>query len=206
MNRASVTVRQTGLTLDRDVFSLSYEVGNDSDRDIWLFAGWGGIGMYAEPFLDVDTRTLEVRGRFKIPVSGLGDLPLVRYVRLRSGERHVESISFNLPLIVCFRLQGHVPPRHDVLAKRVVIEIGYCDEDPTRGIRHLPEAIGGLARSNEGGYSHQVLHRYRQVMAFNERNEGLRDRDNEVVLVGTAQVLDTAQNIYYSEDFKHSRA
>ena len=106
---------------------LSWKIINHTDHDVWICDRIIHGDSY-DRFLDSDKETLMIRKRFDLPPGQKWEhLPRAYYVRLRSGQEIVDSISLLVPIepYTWFNpLLGNAE-----YARRVTLEIGFYDED-----------------------------------------------------------------------------
>ncbi len=192
------TISVTNLNITDKNLKLSYEIRNTSKRDIWILVGIGGIyASYdesAEAFLDEDGRTLLIRRRLDIPPNPRLPFPAYdgRYVRMRPGQIQAESIS--LPIPIHFFLKSERGIQGVEYATGLTIEIGYYSGD-------LPEFVRGILREAEKIprtkpvvypiFPTTLIEFFGDLglLTFNQFNESLRSRDDEVLIPYTNQML-----------------
>jgi hypothetical protein len=105
---ANVTTVLTKFDVNDTNLKIGIKIINNTDHDIWL------CDKYVDTFMDTDNRTLVLRRRYNLSNEGIiweFPFPRFRYSRLHPNQEKVKSISLSFP------------------AKRLVVEIGYHDED-----------------------------------------------------------------------------
>jgi hypothetical protein len=134
-NEQAVTIVLTGFDMNESRLELQWNIKNDSDHDIWVC---DDIKIHnneinSEIFMNEDNKTLMIRRRFDVPYyCTMSSLYYAKYTRLRPGEKRPESLSLPIP-VYHFDLFVGMLSRAEY-AKRLVLEIGYYNED-------LPELI-----------------------------------------------------------------
>ncbi len=195
------TITVTKLDVNDTKLELSYEIKNDSEDDAWTLEGIGKSGASFTEFIDNDGQTLFLRRWFGVPMIGRGNAIDGRYVRLRAGENQTESISLSIPVRL---FPGYVGgPGAQGLAKRIVIEIGYYSGD-------LPGMILGILEEEEKIidkkpvvypiYPTTIREWFGGLLVFNDKNETLRQRDEEILIPYTDQMLKGEQVLRLTVD------
>jgi hypothetical protein len=194
----------TKLDITDEALNLVYEIRNDSEEDVWIFAGidslgmWiNRLGMHADVFMDEDNQTLVLRGCWNLPLIGNFDpSPYGRYVRLHAGEKQTETVFLKIPVHFSSltmnprftkrtKLQGQYPE----YARRLVIELGYYTGNfPEKIIKILPPPENILPEEPPIPYSTNTSSRWRKRHSsfcqynFNSINERLISREEEVLI------------------------
>lgn len=184
------------------ILNVQYNIENGSDHDVWVCHSVDVYaGSHLEVYLAEDGQTLRIRRQLDVPAKGVywAANPYGRYVRLRAGKTQTESLS--LPLPVCSRrvygagrrVQG---TEH---AKRLAIEIGYYAGDMPgmiRGVLTEAERLSetrldhALEITNKRYFAGLMVRDwFGGLLHFNELNEVLRSRDEEVLIPYTHQAL-----------------
>ena len=147
----AVRMALTAFTVDNESLELSYKIVNGSDHDVWVCEGLGlsrAHGPYNpvdhEVYMADDARTLVIRKRLEVPMLFHGEL--LRhgglYVRLSPGQERAYSLSFAVPVKPRRILASFGP---DVThATRLVLEVGFYDEDLWEKIRRILEIADEL--------------------------------------------------------------
>jgi hypothetical protein len=201
---SAVTIVLTKLVVTDTILKLSYKIKNESEQDAWILAGIGRSSIGATAFMDDDGHTLFLRRWFSMPMIGRGNAIDGRYVRLRAGENQTESISLSIPVRL---FPGYVGgPGAQGLATRLVIEIGYYSGD-------LPGMILGILEEKEKIidkkpvvypiYPTTIREWFGGLLVFNDKNETLRQRDEEILIPYTDQMLKGEQVLRLTVDDMH---
>ena len=135
----SVTIALTRLDVNDTKLELSYKIKNNTDADVWVcddVSVWSTMNF--EVYLSEDEQTLMIRKRLDVPTTVYFVVPPYgRYVLLRSDQERTESVSLDVPVgpgpLFASRLGT---PDH---ARRLVLEIGFYDEDLPKLIRDILE-------------------------------------------------------------------
>jgi hypothetical protein len=118
---------------------LRYKIINNYDQDVWICDSVGFTEDEFEVFME-DDQTLIIRRRLDVPtIPSFYIWPEGHYVRLRSGEEMVRSLSITLPVHNhwIFWPRGN----QDVIyAQRLVLEIGYHTKDLAQIILDLKDS------------------------------------------------------------------
>jgi len=201
----------TKLDISNKTLSLSYEIRNDSEKDVWILVGIGGIyASYdesADAFLDEDVRALLIRRRLDEPPNPRLPFPAYdgRYVRMRPGQIQTESISLPIPIHFFPGYVGERGIQGVEYATRLTIEIGYYSGD-------LPEFVGGILKEAEKIprtkpivypiFPTTLIEFFGDLglLTFNQFNENLRSRDDEVLIPYTNQMLKGEQVLRVTVD------
>jgi len=193
-----VTITTTKLEITRRNVHLTYEIVNNSDRDVWILAGSDTCDVSAGILVTEDDRTVLVRECLDISTDGIGHDPFYgRYVRLRAGTTQRESVSLALPVSpdLARRVRDNASLQY---ASRLIIEIGYFPGD-------LPAVVEGIFRNcaeqqrarpqTYPTYPRNVYEWFGGALGHNEGNEGLRDRDEEILIPYTDQAFKGEQTL-----------
>jgi hypothetical protein len=134
---ATVTLELTRLVVTGSSLELTYTIRNGLDRDVWICSEAGAIPY--EMYLTQDKQTLLIRKRLDVPSSMIWRTSPHpgTYVRLKTGAIRPESLVIDLPAkqqSTYASIGGEVVTQR---ASRLVLEIGYYDED-------LPALIRGI--------------------------------------------------------------
>ena len=147
----AVTMVLTAFSVDDESLELSYKVMNGSDHDVWICEDLHvskAHGPYNpkghEVYMGGDARTLVIRKRLEVPLYIYGELlsRKVRYVRLSPGQERTWTLSLEVPVKprTVFSSRG----ADATCAKRVVLEIGFYDEDLPGKIRRILDVADKL--------------------------------------------------------------
>jgi hypothetical protein len=138
---ADVKMTITKLKVNDQTLELSWKIVNHSDHDVWIC---DSVSVFSatdfEVYLSEDEQSLLIRRRLDVPTAWVwGQCPDGRYVLLRSGQERIESVSLAVP-VGPWRLyaDGLALPNSDH-ARRLVLEIGFYDEDLPKLIRDILE-------------------------------------------------------------------
>jgi len=147
---AGVTIELTKLDVNDTNLDLSWKIRNNTDHDVWICDGWGvkpAAGKLAsEVYMAKDAQTLVITRRFDLPLRKgvIWEFPLrSRYVRLRSGEDKVESISLILPIRPYHIFEGESGNAEQ--ASCLALEISFFNEDLPGLILHIVEVAKKLS-------------------------------------------------------------
>ena len=92
------TIKIINLDIRNRILNLSYEISNNSKRDIWI-CDCIHEGYNFEVYLEKESQVLTIRKRLGIlSYSDWLVQPFGKYIRLRQGEKKIESISLALPV------------------------------------------------------------------------------------------------------------
>jgi hypothetical protein len=172
--------------VNKETLEVRYQIRNNSGHDIWVCDDTNVTGLWhIETYLLPEEQTLVIRRRLGVPANIFwsGGVPDGRYVRLRHGQVREESLSFALP-VRSRRVYAHTQEASGSLtyANRLLVDIGYYDEDLPRLIRRiLDEAEGGASPwffIPTLGREFHVETLYR----LNRYNKDLNDPDEPVII------------------------
>lgn len=139
--RATIMLTRFGIT--DGAIQLEYHVRNESDHEIWICDSAYETGeqyKVFEAFMDHRNHTFIIRKRLDVPMLNPIDWffpPHGRYVRLGPGESRSESISHILPLYADTVYHDAREEQGVEYATRLLIEIGFYDEDLPGKIRAI---------------------------------------------------------------------
>jgi hypothetical protein len=204
MGRAMIVLTKFEIT-DGEI-QLEYQVKNESDHEIWICESAYETGeqyKVFEAFMDHQSHTLIIRKRLDVPMLSCIEWflpPHGRYVRLRPGESRSECISHVLPFYA--HTVYHVIGQEQGIeyAKRLLIEIGFYDEDLPAKIRAiLTEADRFTGTFSRNWYPFdEMVNEYFAGLAvrthmggvewFNQLNEGSIEK-GKLVIPYTYQAL-----------------
>ncbi len=160
-----VTIELTKLDVNDTTLELSYRIKNNTVHDVWIC---DDVAFYLtsldfEVFLSEDVQTLLIRRRLDVPTNVEWAInPRGHYVLLRSGQERTESLSLEVPVIsqrVFVFPSKRVTSDH---AKRLVLEIGFYNEDLPGTIREILETAEKLncTRLEYSEYHTDLFQRY----------------------------------------------
>lgn len=146
----AVTMELRKLEITDASLGLSYTIKNESDHEVWICSEVCVTSIPYEMYLTHDQQTLLIRRRLEVPTFKVWARPPApgKYTRLRPGAVQPESLLIDLPARPTFL---YAPQTTEVVAqtvRRVVLEIGYFDEDLPALLRSI-RAVGDQF-SNEG--------------------------------------------------------
>jgi hypothetical protein len=141
-----VTIELTKLDVNDTNLELSYKIKNNTDHDVWIC---DDLSVYAEDdfevYLSEDEQSLLIRGRLDVPTAlQWVQAPTGHYVLLRPGKERTESLSLAVPVesrrlfATTLGLDPSELPTSDH-ARRLVLEIGFYNEDLPKLIRDIIE-------------------------------------------------------------------
>ena len=142
-----VTIGLTRFDVKGETLELRYEIVNASDHDVWICDGIetnrSGVVPY-EVYVDPDGRTLVIRRRLAVPMQVLREFTKLDgcYVRLAPGQRRESTFASGLPVQPRTILASKGP--YVARATRLVLEIGYYDEDLPARIHSILEIADKL--------------------------------------------------------------
>jgi hypothetical protein len=181
----------TGLELGDRVLDLQYKIKNATNYDIWICNREGvNRGAEFEVYLAEDNQTLVIHRRLdELPQYNYRYFPYGHYVRLNPGEERNESLSLTIPINADRVWVPEGKLQNAKFARRIVIEIGYYAEDLPRKIYNILTE----AEDNNNVNIDKNLAAFKNIVGgllyFNELNESLRSRDEEVLIPYTNQAL-----------------
>jgi hypothetical protein len=160
-----VTTVLTKFDVNDTKLELGFKIINNTDHDVWIC---DDVSVYStmdfEVYLSEDEQTLLIRKRLDVPtIVYWPALPYGRYIRLRSDKERTESVSLDVP-VGPWRLcaDGLELPKSD-LARRIVLEVGFYNEDLPKLIRdilEMAEEFDCARFENNSKYSATFFARY----------------------------------------------
>ena len=190
------TITITNLDVNDTSLELSWEIRNDSEQDTWILAGLSRSGDTISAFMDEDDRTLLIRRRLDVPARPKqASFPTCngRYVRLPSDQILIESVSLAIPVYPDHGLGlGGRKPRGLEYATRLAVEIGYYAGDLPGMVRRILEEDEKKPRIIpfvDPYYTKTISEWFRGILGFNNLNELVRSRDDEVLIPFTIQAF-----------------
>jgi hypothetical protein len=137
----SVLIELTHLDVNDTNLELGFKIINNSDHDVWVCDDvdvWSTMDF--EVYLSEDEQTLMIRKRLDVPTNVVWCiLPYGCYVLLRSHQERTESVSLDLPVGPCRLYADGLSLPYSDHAGRLVLEIGFYDEDLPKLIRDILE-------------------------------------------------------------------
>jgi len=184
----------TGLTVGDTTFELKYKIKNGSDHDVWI-CDWEDEygGLQFQVYFSEKGQTLIIHRRLDVlPEYKFMYHPCGHYVRLQAEEERHESLSFGLPVNVRLLRTARQNLQIPTFARRLVLEIGFYNGDLPGMISEVLTEAERLS-STELNLDMEIINkRYfcgllikkflGGLLYFNETNEGLRSRDDEVLI------------------------
>ena len=137
-----VTIELTKLDVNDTNLELSYKIKNNTDHDVWICDSVSTETRWPQNFevyLAEDAQTLVIRKRLDILPEVVWAAPpkYGRYVRLQPGQEYTDSLSRALPVRP---VRVYIDERANAeFASRLVIEIGFYNEDVLERIRSIIE-------------------------------------------------------------------
>ena len=178
----TLAIVPTKIRVNEKMLELCYEIRNGSARDVWILAGAGNSGVEASIFMDDDGRTLLVTERLDVPLRSFGDAFYGRYVRLPVGGVQSESIVIAIPVRPQYGWSGG-PLEHAVeYGTRLALEIGYYTGDLPAMVRGILTKADNLRGAKTEGNLRTIGRWFGGLLHFNETNEALRARDDEILI------------------------
>jgi len=212
-NSGAPTISVTKLDINDKTLKLSYEIKNNTNQDIWTCEEINHNCWNFEVGMAQDGKTLIIRRRLDLQMSGFGEQPFGRYERLRKNEIRKESFLLTLPVRPHqIFLKGRQLSKVIEHAKRLVIEIGFYSGNIPRIIFDMLEAAENNPQKEivkDNGNPIDVNDWIGGSLHFNETNQRVSNRDEQVVIPWTDQNLKgekviraniTDLNIPYIED------
>lgn len=182
----------TSLEVDDKILKLGYEIRNKANYDTWILCGLGRSDSSAEAFLDKDGQTLLIRRRLDLSFGG-GGLPVYgRYVRMRPGQVQTELVALPIPVLPERQFESARETKGLEFATHLAVEIGFYSGDLPWIIHRLIEELEKRyhwKRDDPDNELTQLRYYYGGLLKFNHLNEGLRQRDEEILIPFTDQVL-----------------
>jgi len=171
---------------------LHYEIRNVANYDTWILVGFERSDSSAEAFMDEDGRTILIRRRFDVPFGG-GGLPVYgRYVRMRPGQIRTESISLVIPVRPARQFASAREAKGLEFATRLAVEIGFYSGGLPWMIHGLIEEVekkSHVIRDDDDEKLSELAYFFGGLLKFNQLNEGLRQRDEGMLIPYTHQAL-----------------
>jgi len=153
-----------------------------------LGSEWADVEVY----VGKDNETLFVQRRLDVPMTGTRNQPIGRYARVPCGQTRAEVLSLTLPMRprhVLFGVRGLNPAER---ATRIVLEIGYYRGNlPATVFQLLEEAERNApqGKATLPAYGTGLVGMTGGTLYFNSSNQGVRARDEQVIIPWTDQSL-----------------
>jgi len=206
----NITITITKLDVTDTNLELNYKIKNGSKHDIWICDSVTGVygGPDFEVFLTEDTKTFVIRRRLDVPTEGVfwHSHPCGRYVRLCAGQTRVESLSLTVPVQANTVFLDERREQGSEYGGCLALEIGYYTRDLPgiiRGILEEAEKSPEIRTFADPVYLTAIKEWFGGVLDFNELNEELRYRDEEVLIPYTHQALKGEQVLRVIVDDLH---
>ena len=182
------------LKVSDNTLNLHYEIRNDSKHDIWIC---DDINLddfsHFEAFMAKDSQTLLIRRRLDVPLEGISrNQPIGRYIRLEAGQNRSESLLLTMPVHVRPVFTSGAPTQGIEYATRLTIEIGFYAKDLRGMVRSILEEAEKSPSTTPivyPVYGTTIKDWLGGLFYFNEINEGLRAKDEQIVIPWTDQAL-----------------
>ena len=129
VEESTVTISLTKFEVTDVNLELGWKIRNISDHNIWICDSLNAYGKSGfEVFLCDDSQTLSIRRLYNVRDQGRLERPITsRHICLQAGEEKTEFLSLDVPIrpLIWFG-----PEKTNAeFAKRLVLEIGYHNED-----------------------------------------------------------------------------
>ena len=134
-----VTIELAKLEVTDSSLGLSCRIRNSSDHDVWVCREVSSLPF--EVYLSHDTKTLLIRKRLDVPCHTRWSRPPAagKYVRLSPGTAEPESFLIDLPATPQVVYASPGTETVSCTVRRLVLEIGYYDEDLPALVRSILE-------------------------------------------------------------------
>lgn len=168
-----VTIILTNLDVNDTTLELSYKIKNNTDHDVWICDSVDIVYSNTEIYLAEDAQTLVIRKRLDVsPEVVWAAIPAGRYVRLQPAQEYSESLSFAVPVrpvLTYINERAYADS-----AKRIVLEIGFYDQDLPGLIRSIIEVVErlGCANVEYEDYESDIMRHYFKGLLINGRFGG----------------------------------
>jgi len=183
----SPTITVIAMDVSDEVLKLNYEIRNSSEQDIWLYEGLNRGYKNFEVYMTEDDETLLIRRRLAVPKNTFTPEHLSGWYR-RIGKNTAREECLLLPLPVHRRtfFRGLKRRVKDLeYAKRLKLEIGFYSGDLNEIIFDFLDKAEKYPEENhinEHGYPIDIVGWLVSSLHFNTSNEGVLNRDEQVVL------------------------
>jgi hypothetical protein len=171
----------TSLDVNDTALKLICEIRNNCSQDVWICVSVNeNAGFDFEAYADNDTQTLVIRRRLDVPSTIMWDVsPYGKYIRLRPGEKRVESVSLSLPVRsrrVYIASQGK---KLIEFITHVTIEIGYYVGDLPKMFINMLTEMEKTDIDKFVGFTMVCG----DVLGFNRMNEWFKKRREDEILI-----------------------
>lgn len=136
---AAVTIELTKLEVTDTSLEFSYKIRNHSGHDVWVCSEVSSAPF--EVFLTHDTQTLLIRKRLDVPCNAIWARPPApgKYICLGPAEDRQDTLRIDLPVMPRFMYASQGMEVVTCTVRRLLLEIGYYDEDLPALIRRILE-------------------------------------------------------------------
>jgi hypothetical protein len=168
-----VSIELAKLDVNDTTLELGWKIKNNTDHDVWICDSVSKHGN-SEIYLAEDAQTLVIRKRLDIsPEVEWAAIPIGRYVNLYPGQEYTEFLSCALPVrpaLVFIPEQSNAES-----AERLVIEIGFYDQDLPDLIRSIIEVVERFGCDNVEleDYESDIMRHYFKGLLIKGRFGGL---------------------------------
>jgi len=186
------TIIVTELEVNDKALTLRYEIKNGSENDIWICDDINRNRMtHCEVYLDDDAQTLVIRRRLGVMMDEYVyiEQPFGLYVRLPANGSRQESVLIPLPVHLMTLFSSRGETQDTVNAVRLLLEIGYYTGDLPGMIRGVLEKAEKISDKNKDKDLANIRRHMGSSLFFNECNERLIQRDEQVIVAYTWQAL-----------------
>ena len=144
VDETGVTIELTKLEVSDSSLELDYKITNSSDDDVWVCSKPSSIPF--EVYLTHDPQTLLIRKRLDVPSTFIWSRPPAAgtYVRIVPGATQMDSMRLDLP-VTPRSVYASVGPEVPQTVRRLVLEIGYYDEDLPALVRSILDVAGNCS-------------------------------------------------------------
>jgi hypothetical protein len=143
---SDVSITITKFQVNDQALELGWKIINGSDHDVWICETMNTNAQLPkyETFMAEDAETLVIRRWFDLPLAVWLERPIGgRYVRLRPGQEHIEFLTLPVPVIRDRLFEAKLG--NALYAKRLVLEIGFYDEDLPGLLLHIADVAEKLS-------------------------------------------------------------
>ncbi|MHC4168816.1 MAG: hypothetical protein ACYSWQ_17850 [Planctomycetota bacterium] len=189
---SDVTIALAELDVNDTNLELSYKIKNNTDHDIWICDSVSTERtINFEVYLAEDAQTLIIRKRLDILPDVVWHRPpkYGRYIRLLPAQEYSESLSLAVPVHPSLVYIGD--GANAEFASRLVIEIGFYNEDVLKRIRSILEVgerfYGAGVESTD--YESDIMRRYFKGLLLTNYFGGLSHFDEVHPAAGGSELL-----------------
>jgi hypothetical protein len=193
------TISVTKLDINDKILMLNYEIQNTSKQDIWICEGINKGYRNFEVAMTKDSKTLLIHRQLNVPMFGFREQPFGQYILIRKNQSRKESLLLSLPIHPRrVFMEGRRVSNDIEFAKSLVLEIGFYSGDLPRMIFNMLEEAEKEPQKkhvDDTGYPIDAIGWLGSTLFFNEINEDVRDRDEQVIIPWNNQSLKGEQTI-----------